>query len=218
MARQISRALSWGRLDQGLADGGGDAGLLGSWHAGQQVPHRMDPASLPRGAQDLADGLLQPFVGVRDHQLHALEAALVQRAEEVDPERCGFRQADVQPDDLPAALGVGRHSDYHRHRDDPATLALLQIGGVQPHVRPVALQRPLQEGADPLVDVLAQLGDLRLGDAAHAHGLHQVLHPTGGDAGDPGLLDDGGQRLLDGAPGLQERREVRGAGPELGDL
>ena len=33
----------------------------------------------------------------------------------------------------------------------------LQIGGVEPQIRPLALDRPVEEGVDPLIDVLAQL-------------------------------------------------------------
>jgi hypothetical protein len=36
----------------------------------------------------------------------------------------------VQPNDLAFAVGVHRHSDYRRNRDDPAALALLQVGRV----------------------------------------------------------------------------------------
>jgi hypothetical protein len=45
----------------------------------------------------------------------------------------------VQADDLALAIGVGGHGDYHRHRDDAAALALLEVGGVEPEIRPVAV-------------------------------------------------------------------------------
>jgi hypothetical protein len=45
-------------------------------------------------------------------------------------------------------------------------------GGVDPQARPRALERPLQEGVDPLVDLLAQPRDLGFADAGHAHRLH----------------------------------------------
>src|SRR5437763_3140324 len=89
-------------------------------------------------------------------------------------------------------------------------------GRVEPQVRPLALQRPVEEGADPLVDVLAQLRDGALRDAREPHGLHQLVDPARGHAADPGLLDHRDERLLADLPGLEEGREV-GALPELGD-
>ena len=49
----------------------------------------------------------------------------------------------------------------------------LHVGRVDPQIRPVALDRPVEEGLHALVDLLAQPGDLALGDAGHAHRLDQ---------------------------------------------
>jgi hypothetical protein len=90
------------------------------------------------------------------------------------------------------------------------------IGGVNPQIRPVAFDRPRQEGRDPLVDLLAQARDLAFGDAAHPHGLDQIVDRAGRDALHIGFLDDGGERLLGHPAGLQEARKV-GALAELRD-
>jgi hypothetical protein len=58
----------------------------------------------------------------------------------------------------------------------------LQVGGIEPEIGPVAFQRPLQEGANPLVDLLAQLGDLALADPAQPHGLDEVVDLPGRDS------------------------------------
>jgi hypothetical protein len=92
----------------------------------------------------------------------------------------------------------------------------LQVGGVDPQVGPVAFQRAVEEGRDPLVDFGAEPGDLALRDAAHAERLDEVVDRARRDALDVGLLDDGGQRLLRQPPRLQEAGEVR-ALPELRD-
>lgn len=97
-----------------------------------------------------------------------------------------------------------------------AALALFEIGGIQPEVGPLAFNRAGEEGVHPLVDVLAQLGNLALGDARQPHGLDQIVDTPGRDACDPGLLDDGNKGLLGRLARLQERREI-GAGPQLGD-
>ena len=99
----------------------------------------------------------------------------------------------MQADDLALAIGVGGHGDYSRHRDDAAALALLEVGGIEPEVRPIADQGAIQKGVHPVVDVLAELADGALADPGQPHGLHQVVDAPGGDAADPGLLDDGNQ-------------------------
>jgi hypothetical protein len=122
----------------------------------------------------------------------------------------------VQADDLPLALGVYRHGDYRGDRDDAAALALLEVGGVEPEIRPLASERAIEEGTDTIIDVLAQLAHRALADPRQPHRLHQVVDTPGRDPADPGFLDHGHQRLLRGLPGLEERREVA-ALPQLGD-
>ena len=114
--------------------------------------------------------------------------------------------------DFALALGVDGNGYYRGDTDDPPALAHLEVGSIEPEVGPVAGERPLKEGMDTFVDILAQLGHRGFGDAGHAHGLHQLVDTPGADAGDPRLLDHRDQRLLDGLPGFQEAREV-GAGP-----
>jgi hypothetical protein len=80
--------------------------------------------------------------------------------------------------DLAPAIGVHRHSDYRRHRDNSPAFALLQIGRVQPQIRPLAAKRTVEERMNPFVDVLAQLGDLRLADPRQTHRLNQLIHPS----------------------------------------
>jgi hypothetical protein len=99
---------------------------------------------------------------------------------------------------------------------DPAALADLQVGGVQPEIGPLAVERAFQEGTHALVYVLAELGDLGLRDAGQAHGLDQIVDAPGRDAGDPGFLDHGHQRLLGRPPRFEEGRKVAPL-PELGD-
>jgi len=71
-------------------------------------------------------------MGVRDHQLDPAQTASQQASEKTRPEGFGFRRANVQPDNLAPAVAIGRHSDYRGHRDNAATLALLQVGRVEP--------------------------------------------------------------------------------------
>lgn len=153
---------------------------------------------------------------IGDHQLHPAQAAAKHALEESRPERLGFRRADVESDDLPLALGVRGHGDYRRDGDDPSALALLEVGRVEPEIRPFAGKRAVEEGIHAVVDVLAQFADRALADAGQPHRLHKVVDAPGRDAADPGLLDHRDQRLLRRLPRLKERREVA-ALPKLRD-
>src|SRR3712207_3277578 len=114
----------------------------------------MNAAPLPCRAEHAGNGGLEPLVRVGDDQLDALQPAPDQAPEKAGPEGLRLRRPDVQPDDLAPALGIAGHGDYGRHRDDPPTLALAQVGRVEPEIRVVALQLALEESADPLIDLL----------------------------------------------------------------
>ena len=195
-------------LIEGLADRGRDDGVLAARDMGQRVAHPVNATPLPCRLEDTGDGGLEAGVGIADHQSDTAKAAGAQRAKELGPERLGLGRADAQTDDFPAPLGVGGHGDYGRDWHDAPALAHLQIGGIQPDIGPFAGQRTVQELADPLVDVLAQLRHRALRDPAQPHGLHQLVHAAGRDAADPRFLDHGHQRLLGGLAGLEEAREV----------
>ena len=143
-----------------LGEGGGDEGRddTAAALAGmrQGIPHEVDPAALPGGVQHPGGGDLEPLMRVGDHQLDTAQAAAGETAQELGPEGLGLRWADVQAQHLTAAVGVGPDRHDHRDRDDPAGLADLDVGGVDPQIRPVALDRAGQKGLDLLVDLLAQ--------------------------------------------------------------
>ena len=101
---------------------------------------------------------------IGDHQLGATQAAFDQALQERGPEDLRLRRPDVQAHDLPFALSVYRHGDYHRHSSDLASFTLLEVGGIQPQVWPVADKRTFEEGVHPVVDVLAQLAHRALAD------------------------------------------------------
>jgi hypothetical protein len=147
-------------------------------------------------------------MGIRDHQLHAFQPALRQALQERGPEGLSLGGADVQADDFALAVRVHRHGDYGGDRDDAAALALLEVGGIEPEIRPIAGERAVQEGIHPFIDLLAELGDLGFADPGEPHRLHQVFHPAGGDAANPGFLDHGDERLFRTLPRFEEGREI----------
>ena len=74
-------------------------------------------------------------MGVGDDRLHATQAA---------------------PCQLAAPIGVDANGDDDGDRDDAPAAADLQVGSVDPRIRPVALDRPVEEGLDLAVDLLAE--------------------------------------------------------------
>ena len=152
-------------LVEGLPDRRGDDGVLAARYMRQRVPHPVNAATLPGGFEDPGDCGLQAGMGVADHQPDATQAAGAQGSQELGPEGLGFGWADTQADDFSASLGVGCHGDYRRDRHDATALADLQVSGIQPKIGPVAGQRSVQELANALVDVLAQLRYRALRDA-----------------------------------------------------
>ena len=91
----------------------------------------VDPAALPCGAgHDRGNGLLQPGVGIRDHQLHAGQPTGLEAAQERGPERTVLAVTHIQPEHLPTAIGGHPSGDDDCAGDDPAVHAGLEIGGV----------------------------------------------------------------------------------------
>jgi hypothetical protein len=107
-------------LEEDLPDRGGNDGVLSLRYVGQRVPHEVDPAALPGGVDDAGDGGLEALVSIGDDQLHTLESAANEVAEEGRPERLGLAGADVEADDLALALGIDRDRYYRGDADDPA--------------------------------------------------------------------------------------------------
>ena len=108
---------------------------------------------------------------------------------------------------------VGDHQRLVAH---PARLAHPFHLGVQPQIRVSALQGPLAEDPDLLIEAAAQPHHLVLAQVVQAHLLDQPVDLAGGDPVDIGLLHHRDQRLLGAPARLQKRREVA-AVAQLGD-
>src|SRR6516164_8806250 len=98
-------------------------------------------AALPGGAEHLADGGLDALVGVGDDQLDTAQAAAGELAQKRRPERLGFGGTNVHPENFTPAVIIDADRDDHRDRYDAAILAHLHIGGIDPQIWPVALDR-----------------------------------------------------------------------------
>jgi hypothetical protein len=77
----------------------------------------------------------------------------------------GLGGTDVQAENLTPAVYFDTDRNDHGDRDDAAVLAHLHVGGVDPRVRPVALDRAGQKSLHLLVDLRAEPRGLALGDA-----------------------------------------------------
>jgi len=154
-------------------------------------------------------------VGIGDDELAAEQAALDQAAQERAPERLRLRLADVEADHLPAAGLVHAVGDDQALPDDAAAVPDLLDLRIEEQVGVAALERPLSERLDLLVEAGADARDLALGDAQPER-LDDLVDLARRDTGDVGLLDHRHQRLLGTLARLQEAREVAPP-PELGD-
>jgi len=65
--------------------------------------------------------------------------------------------------------------DYHILAHDPARVANLDVGGVEPEVEPLAGERPAEKCLHPLVNVLAELGGLALAHPTKPKRPHEVV-------------------------------------------
>jgi hypothetical protein len=113
---------------------------------------------------------------IRDDELDAAQAAPGKLPEEGRPEGFCLGWADIHAQNLTPTIGIDAHGHRDSDRDDAPVLADFDISGVDPQIGPVALDGPVEEGFDAIIDLFAQAAHLAFRDAAHAHGLDQIIH------------------------------------------
>src|SRR6516164_323022 len=111
----------------------------------------------------------------------------------------------MEPDDLASTVGIGRY--YGGDRDNGAALALVQMGGVEPQIRPPADQRAIKERMNVLVDLLGTAWRPPTSWCPTTPPPDQIVDPAGRHAADPRLLDDRDQHLLRALARFQKRWE-----------
>lgn len=147
-------------------------------------------------------------MSIGDSKLDTAQSPSGQLAQELRPERLGLGCTDLHAEHFASTVGVDAHRDDDRDRDDASAPPDLQIGGINPEIRPFSLNGPVKKGLHLVVDLFAEPAHLTFGDAAHAHGRDQVIDRTGRDALDIGLLDDRRQSLLCHAARFKKAREI----------
>ena len=115
---------------------------------------------------------------IGDDQLDAAQAAPGQAAQELHPERLGLAMAGGHAEHFAPAVGVHAHGDDDGGGNDAVVAPDLDVGGVQPDVGLIALDRAGEEGVHALINLAAQARDLALGDAITAHGFDQIINLT----------------------------------------
>ena len=78
------------------------------------VADEVDGAALPRAAEHPRDRVLEPLVRVRDAHPDGVEAAALERSEELAPEGLGLDFANVEADHLAPPGLVHRVADHGR--------------------------------------------------------------------------------------------------------
>jgi len=148
-------------------------------------------------------------VVIGNDKFDAPEAAIGQRAQEPLPEGFGLGGSGADAQHLTSAIVADTDGYYRRGRHNPTALARLDVRRIEPQIWKFTLDRSVEKGVHPLVDLLDQSADGALGNACSAHGLHKVIHRSGRNALDIGFLDHCGQRLLGSAAGFKEGWEIR---------
>jgi hypothetical protein len=120
-----------GLLGEGGTHEGRDDAAAALAGMGHDIPHEVNPASLPGGVHHFGDGGLDALVGVGDDQLHPAQAQPGEAAQERRPEGLCFGRADLHAQDLTAPIGVGADRDDGGRRDNAAVLADLDVIGVE---------------------------------------------------------------------------------------
>ena len=156
---------------------------------------------------------------IGDDQLHASQPAGLQRAQEPGPKHLVLTVADIEAEDFAASIGGDTERDHDRLGHHPVTHSGLAVGGVQEHVRVAhGGEVTVPERADFSVEVLADAGHLRFGDAGvGTEGFDEVIDLAGRDTVQVGLHHDGVEGLIDAAAPLEQRREERPQ-PQLRDV
>ena len=99
---------------------------------------------------------------IRDHQLDPAQTTPGERAQKVRPERLGLRGADRHAQHLAPTVTVNRDRDNHCHRDDATVGADLDVGRIEPEIRPVPFKWSVEKSVDLVVDLDTQAAHLAL--------------------------------------------------------
>ena len=125
----------------------------------QDVPHKMDLATLPGSSQELLfrRRLDAAGMGVRNAQPHSPEATFFQLLEKRPPRVLRLVEHGLHSQDLPGSLTFNAMGDHQRQRNEPVFDPNFVVIGVDHNERIFLFQRPRPERfyliPQPLIDL-----------------------------------------------------------------
>ena len=144
-------------------------------------------------------------MGIRGHKPHSGEPAGDQPSQESGPGRPVLGGDHVDAEDLAVAVGVDGGGDYHGDVHYPPAVPAAHGQGVKPQVPAgPAVQRPVAERLNPLVQAPRHLRYTGLRDPFYPECLDQAVYPARGHAGDVALRDHRHQGPLGAPAGLKQ--------------
>ncbi len=122
----------------------------------------MDRAALPMSfGEEIADRFRQTQAGVRDHQLHTLEAAFFEVLQEARPARLVLLGAFADAEDLAVAVGVDGDGNQQRHIPDFTGPRPFEHDAIEINIRVFTLDRPVPPRLDRRIYLLVEVRDRR---------------------------------------------------------
>lgn len=105
-------------------------------HQAGQVLGEVCPTALPRRIRkNLTDRVLNTQMRVTGDQVHLIQPAGFQFAEEPGPGRCGLCRGDLHAEQFPVAFGIDPAVEQYRGFDDPAAFTDFHRQRIAGHVQ-----------------------------------------------------------------------------------
>ena len=102
---------------------------------------------------------LKALVLIGHRETHPRQPSGAEPAQELEPERLALGLADIDADHLTPAGLVNRVGNHERFAADMASVSDLEVLGIEPDIRVLALERAVAKRIDTLVELTAQTGD-----------------------------------------------------------
>ena len=163
------------RLQPDLFQMSRKTGFLPMRHPGQDVPHEVDLAALPGGAQPfLSDGGLDARMGVRNNQSRPFHSPFLEILEKRTPAVLGLVEHRLHSQDFAISGLIYTAGDQYGYGNDSSLDPNLLVESVDPDDRVLLLQRPGAKRFHLGVQFPVKLGDLGRRDVLDAHKLGPV--------------------------------------------
>jgi hypothetical protein len=181
----------------------------------------MELAALPGDAREVrSERLAEAGMVVTDDEGDAMEAAVVERAQEVAPVDMSFGEGDVDAENGACSRGVDANGEEDGGIDDLIIAANLFVAGIEDEKRVSdGVERPVAPELELVVELSGGAADLRGRDLQRARELREDGRDTASrDALDVHLGDGESQGAFAAEAALQSRRIEVDLAANLGNL